>query len=143
MPLNIVVDASVVIKAYIPEILSDRAAALLKRLERRELFFVVSDLIFEEIGNILWKKHRLKELSVSEVEEISKEILSLPLKVIPAKSILLLAIDVGIAYEITVYDALYISVATIHETKLVAADRRLVDKFIKTPLKQHIEWLGK
>jgi predicted nucleic acid-binding protein len=77
-----------------------------------------------------------------ELKEISGEILNLPLNIIPSKSILQLAIDIGIKYGITVYDAVYVSVAKIYETKLVTADERLVDKLSKTPLGKNIEWLG-
>lgn len=38
-----------------------------------------------------------------------------------------LAVDMGLAYGITVYDAIYISLAKIHETILVTADRKLVE----------------
>jgi predicted nucleic acid-binding protein len=142
MPLNIVVDANVVIKAYIPETLSERAESLFIKAEKTETSLSAPDLIYPEIGNILWKRQKLKELTVSEIEEISREILNLPLKIIPSKSILQLAIDIGIKYGITVYDAVYVSVAKIYETKLVTADERLVDKLSKTPLSKNIEWLG-
>lgn len=142
MPLTIVVDANVVIKAYIPEDLSDRAESLLAKTEKKEVSLAAPDLIYPETGNILWKKCRLKELTASEVEEISNEILRLPLNVVPSKSILQLAIDFAVAYNITVYDALYLSVAKIYETKLITADKRLVDKLGKTKLSENIEWLG-
>jgi len=142
MSLNLVVDTNVVIKTYIPEILSDRAASIFIAVERNEISLAVPDLMYSEIGNILWKKHRMQELTIAEIEEISREILSLPLKVIPSKSILQLAIDVGIAYNITVYDAIYVSVAKIYDTKLITADKRLVDKLSKTPVSNNVEWLG-
>ena len=142
MPLNLAVDANVIIKAYIPEVLSDRAEALFGRMANREISLIAPDLIYSEAGNILWKKYRLKELTASEVEEISSEILSLPLTVVPAKSILQLAIDFGIVYNITVYDALYVSIAKVFEAKLITADKKLVDRLNKTPLKHDIEWLG-
>lgn len=142
MPLNIAVDASVVIKAYIPEEFSDKAGALLERLERKEISLVAPDLIYSETGNILWKKSRLKELTASEIEDISNEILHLPLQVVPSKPILKLAIGFSIAYDITVYDAFYLSVAKIYETKLITADKKLKDKLIKTDFKRNIHWLG-
>lgn len=66
----------------------------------------------------------------------------MPLKVIPSKLILQLATDVAISYDITIHDALYISCAEIYETKLITADKRLVDKLSRTPLRKNIEWLG-
>jgi len=100
------------------------------------------DLIYSEVGNILWKKQRLKELTRSEVEEITDAIVSLPLKIEASKLLLPLAIDIGIAYGITVYDAIYVSMARVYEIKMITADRKLADVMAKTDLKEYVSWLG-
>ena len=79
--MNLVVDASVLIKFYVPEILSDRAERLLARVEEKEIDLLAPDLIYPEAGNILWKKQHPKELTRPEVEEIADAILFLPLKI--------------------------------------------------------------
>jgi len=140
--MNLVVDASVLIKFYVPEILSDRAERLLAKVEKQDIDLLAPDLIYLEAGNILWKKQRLKELTHSEVEEITDAVLSLPLKIEASKSLLPLAVNIAIAYGITVYDASYLSLAKIYETTLMTADRRLVDVLAKTDLKDSIIWLG-
>ena len=114
--MNLVVDASVLIKFFIPEILSEKAERLNARASQGDLMLFAPDLIFAEVGNILWKKHRLKELTRSEAEEITETIVSLPLKIEASKTLLPLAMDIGLAYGITVYDAIYVSLAKIHET---------------------------
>jgi len=140
--MNLVMDASVLIKFYVPEILSDRAERLLAKVEKQDIDLLVPDLIYLEAGNILWKKQRLKELTRSEVEEITDAVLSLPLKIETSKSLLPLAVNIAIAYGITVYDASYLSLAKVYETTLMTADRRLVDVLAKTDLKDSIIWLG-
>jgi len=140
--MNFVIDASVLIKFYVPEILSDRAERLLARVEKREIALLAPDLIYPETGNILWKKQRLKELTHSEVEEISDAILLLPLKIERSKALLTVAVDIAIAYGITVYDALYLSLAKVYETTMITADRRLVEALAKANLKDSITWLG-
>jgi predicted nucleic acid-binding protein len=40
------------------------------------------------------------------------------------------------------YDALYVSLATVLETRLITADKKLEDALRKTPLKKHVVWLG-
>jgi len=140
--LNLVIDASVLIKFYVPEILSERAERLLTDVEKGHIDLSAPDLIYPEAGNTLWKKQRLKELTRSEVGEITDAILSLPLKIEGLKSLLPLAVDTAIAYEITVYDASYLSLAKIYETTLITADRKLVDVLAKTDLKDSVIWLG-
>jgi predicted nucleic acid-binding protein len=137
-----VIDASVLIKFYVPEILSDKAEELLTRVEHGDVMLLAPDLIYPEVGNILWKKQRMKELSRSEVEEIVDAIVSLPLKIEASKPLLPLVIDIGIAYRITVYDAIYVGMARVYEIKMMTADRRLADAMAKTDLKGYVSWLG-
>jgi len=140
--LNLVIDASVLIKFYVPEILSDRAERLLAKVEREEVGLLAPDLIYPEAGNTLWKKQRLKELTRSEVEEITDAILSLPLKIEASKPLLPLAVELATAYGITVYDALYISLTKVYETTLITADRKLAEGLGKTDLRDSVTWLG-
>ena len=140
--MNLVIDASVLIKFYVPEILSYKAEELLTRVEHGDVMLLAPDLIYPEVGNILWKKQQMKELTRPEVEEITDAIVSLPLNIEASKLLLPLAIDIGIAYKITIYDALYLSMARIYETKMITADRKLADAMAKTDLKEYVSWLG-
>lgn len=140
--MNLVIDASVLIKFYVPEVLFDRAERLLAKVEKGDIELSAPDLIYPEVGNILWKKNRLKELTHSEVEEITDAILSFPLKIEASKPLLPLALDIAIACGITVYDAIYVSLAKVYETAMMTADRKLVDALVKTKLKDAMTWLG-
>ena len=140
--MNLVVDASVLIKFYVPEVLFDRAERLLAKVEKGDIELSAPDLIYPEVGNILWKKQRLKELTRPEAEEITDAILSLPLKIEASRPILPLAIDIAIACGISVYDAIYVSLAKVYETTMITADRKLADTLAKTDLKDSVTWLG-
>ena len=140
--MNFVIDASVLIKFYTLEILSEKAELLLANVEKGDIELSAPDLIYPEVGNILWKKNRLKELTRSEAEEITDAILSLPLKIEASRSLLPLTVDIAIAYGITVYDASYLSLAKVYETTMITADRKLVDVLAKTDLKDSVIWLG-
>ncbi len=140
--MNRVIDASVLVKFFIPEILSEKAEELNARSMEGDLRLLAPDLIFAEVGNILWKKHRMKELIRSEAEEIVDAIVTLPLEIEKSKALLPFAVDLGLAYGITVYDAIYVSLAKVHETILVTADKKLVEIMGKTDFKKHVAWLG-
>ena len=140
--MNRVIDASVLVKFFIPEILSEKAEELNARSMEGDLRLLAPDLIFAEVGNILWKKHRRKELSRAEAEEIVDAVVSLPMEIETSKALLPFAVDLGLAYGITVYDAIYVSLAKIHQTVLVTADKKLVEMMGKTDLKKHVAWLG-
>jgi len=140
--LNLVLDASVIVKAFVPEELSEKADSFIQKIGRERVSFIAPDLIYPETGNVLWKKKRLKELRASEVEEIANAIQTIPFIIIPSKSVIQLAINIGMAYDITVYDATYVSVAQIFEATFITADKKLVNALSKSDLKDSIEWLG-
>ncbi len=140
--MNLVIDASVLIKFYIPEILSDRAQRLLDSVGQGKVTLLAPDLVYSETGNILWKKHHLKELTRSEVEEITDAIVLLPLRVEPSKGLLPFAVEIGMVYGVTVYDALYVALSRIYETRMMTADRKLFERLATTDLKKYVAWLG-
>jgi predicted nucleic acid-binding protein len=140
--VNLIIDASVLIKFFVPEVLSAKAEQLLARVEEGSVKLFAPDLIYAEAGNTLWKKRRLKELTQSEVGKITDLIISIPLKIEASKALFPLAIDIAITYEVTVYDALYLSMAKVYETQMMTADRKLFDLTAKTNLKRSVMWLG-
>jgi predicted nucleic acid-binding protein len=140
--VNLVIDASVVIKFYVPEILSDHAEDLLSRAAAGELMLYAPDLVYPETGNILWKKQRRRELAHEEVDEIVNAIIALPMIIEPSKPIVPLAVSIAGQCGITVYDALYVAIARIYATKMITADTKLTDALAKTEFKHDVMWLG-
>jgi predicted nucleic acid-binding protein len=65
-----------------------------------------------------------------------------PIEIETSKALLPLAVDMGLVYGITVYDAIYVSLAMIRENVLVTADRKLVEMMGKTDFKKYVAWLG-
>jgi predicted nucleic acid-binding protein len=137
-----VIDASVVIKAYVPEIMSDKAEEILTRVADGELVLLAPDLLYPETGNILWKKRRLHELTLAEVDEIVDAISALPIKVEASRPVMPLAVTIAMHSGITVYDAMYVAVARIYETSMITADKKLVDALLKTEFSECVQWLA-
>ena len=131
----VVVDASIVVKWFLPEESSDAARQLLD--ESSEL--VAPDLVFAEAGNAVWRRVRMRQLEAPIARRLVADIAGIALQPIPSRFLLKDAIGVAISAGITVYDALYLVLAVRLGTQLVTADARLSAAVSGRPqLRDHI-----
>jgi predicted nucleic acid-binding protein len=140
---RVVIDASVAIKWYIPETLSDRAAGYLEALRQGQVILLSPDLIIVEMGNTLWKKLRREELAIEDVRMIASALTdAFPVELTESRELLPAALEVAAACGLTVYDSLYLALASAREATLVTADRRFTEVVKNTVLGELIELLG-
>jgi predicted nucleic acid-binding protein len=118
---RIVVDASVVVKWLLPEIHSEAA----KRLLADELQLWAPDLVWSEVGNVLWKRWRRGELPADVVQALLRDFRRFPLSVHPSDLLLQAAWEVAHALDRSFYDSLYLALAAALDCPLVTADRKL------------------
>ncbi len=124
-------------KWFVPEIHSEAAARWLD--PRFEL--LAPDLLYPEVGNILWKKARRAELSPREVHAVCRGMASVPFQVWPSKKLLDSALELALAAGRSVYDCTYLALAIGLDAPLVTADRRLVDAVSRGPVGPYVRWL--
>lgn len=132
-----VVDASVAVKWFVPEIHSAAASRLLDP----EIVICAPDLIVSEFGNTLWKKMRRREITRREAEEILAAFDALPLEVYPSRVLLQAAFELATATDRTVYDSLYVALAVAQDCAVVTADRKLWSAVEASPLADHVHWI--
>ena len=132
-----VVDASVAVKWFIPEIHTDAALRLLK--EEREL--IAPDLFLPEFANVLWKKIRRNELSEVDARDILNALSTVPIQLHSASTLVNPAFEIARALDRTVYDSLYIALAESEVCELVTADQRLFNALQQTPLQRRVVWV--
>lgn len=114
-----VVDASVAAKWLAPETESSIAAALLDD----EL--AAPDLIFAEVGNILWKKQLRGEMEAATVHLAVRWLLQVPMAVHDAAGLLPDALALALQLQHPAYDCFYLALARRIGAPLLTADRRL------------------
>ena len=114
----------------------------MSRVADGELVLLAPDLLYPETGNILWKKRRLHELTGAEVDEIVDAISALPIKIEASRPVMPLAVTIAMHSGITVYDAMYVALARIYETRMITADKKLVDALLKTEFSGYVQWLA-
>ena len=137
-----VIDASVGIKLFVEEELSDAAHALFARVaqEQRPLRLVVPDLFYIECTNILWKYHQRFGLSRADAEVAVAQLGQLLLHSTPTAALTADALSLAMAHGITAYDAAYIALAQRLAVPVITADAALLRKLAGAPYDLH--WLG-
>ena len=125
--VNIVVDSSVAIKWFVVEPYSDEARKILDEYKAGEINLLAPDLINAEVGNIVWKKHRLQALNVEEAREIIDTFGNITFTFTSCTDLLNKAYDLAIAHERTVYDMMYVALSQKENCQFVTADERMVN----------------
>jgi predicted nucleic acid-binding protein len=140
--IDVVVDAGVAIKWYVPEIHASAA----KRLLRPNLTLHVPDLFFAEFSNILWKKARLlkvPEITEEEGREILGLVLGVSLTVHPMAPLARTAYELAVRSRRTpVYDCCYLALAIAQDCRMVTADRTFYDAFKTGSYRSHLLWVA-
>lgn len=133
----VVVDSSVALKWFIPEDLSQEA----ERLLDGSFELLTPDLLFPEFGNILWKKISRGEIQPEEARDILAALKRVPLAVVSSSGLIEAALEIAIACQRTVYDAVYVALAVSRDCPLVTAADRLARALANGPLARHIRGL--
>ncbi len=125
-----VVDASVVIKWFVPEVHSDAARRLLEYRHQ----YAAPDLLFAETANAIWRKVRRGELSSEYGQRLVTDIGRVAVETIPCRALAIDAHALATGIGRTVYDAMYLALAVQLETRMITADERLARALAAIPL---------
>lgn len=130
-----VVDASVGIKLFLVEPLTDRADALFVHLtDDPPARLYVPDLFFVECANILCKYVRRFGYTAEAAVRDVRDLVSLPLQTVSMAVLAEEALAVAIEHGSTAYDSAYVVLAQRLSLPLVTADEALVRRFEGTGL---------
>jgi len=134
---RVVVDASVAIKWFVPEIHAQAA----RRLLREGVALLAPDLIWAEVANALWRKWRNKELAAEDVEGILNDFRRYPLRICSGESLYDVAWPVARGSGRTFYDSFYLALAMSNGCPLVTADLRFYNAVKDTSWGQSCLWV--
>ena len=135
----LVLDLSVVIKWFVPEVHSEAAVRLL----RESHHYLAPDLLFAELGNVVWKKVRREELSSADAQRLIHDLCNIAVEPVPSRTLLADALRLAVLTGRTVYDALYLALAVRLETCVITADARFHNAVAANrSLAQHVQLLA-
>ncbi len=138
----VVVDASVAAKWFLPaagETLSNEALELLRRYTDGRVRFIVPDLFWAELANILWKAVRQGRGTKAFADAAIAEMKGRNFPTVPSLTLLDEAFLIATTFDRTVYDCLYVALAMTAQAQFVTADEKLA-----RALAAHlpVKWLG-
>ena len=138
----LVLDASVAVKWAIPsaqETLTTESVQLLKRYQNGEINFIVPDVFWAEVGNVLWKGASRRRWPRAVAERAVSEMRGRNFLTVSSLELLPEAIKIAFAHDCPVYDCLYVALAIQFKTEMITADERLANALAaRLPVK----WLG-
>ena len=137
----LVIDASVAVKLFIPEEYSDSAIQIFKLLEAPDpagLF--VPDLFYIECANVFRTRVKFGGMSGDEARKAHDILLGFPLERVPTTGLSASALALSLQYDLSVYDACYLALASLIGSPLVTADRKFARKMSGSDLP--VIWIG-
>ncbi len=136
---DLVVDASIGVKWFVEESHSAEASMLMVPDVRLH----VPTLFFTEVAQTLWKKvHQRHEISIADGREIFERLLRLPLIRHPADLLFESSFEIALQTGRTVYDSVYLALASMNGWRFVTADERLFNALHGGPFERFLLRVG-
>ena len=121
-----IVDASVAVKWFVPEVGHERAAGLLNGVREGNLELSAPDLMVLEFGSAMASKVGAGLLSVNEATERLFGLTVMPVTLSSAVPLAPMALEIAAQSGITFYDSVYVAAARRTRASLITADMELV-----------------
>jgi predicted nucleic acid-binding protein len=138
----LVLDASVAVKWVLPsakETLTTESLQLLKLYIDGDVNFIVPDIFWAEVGNVLWKGVRQRRWPQALAERAVRDVRDRGFFTVSSLGLLPEAIKIAFAHDRSVYDCLYVALAIQYKIEMITADERLANALAaRLPVK----WLG-
>jgi predicted nucleic acid-binding protein len=130
---HLVVDASVAAKWVLHEADSDAARSIVEHAQ-----LMAPDLLWAELGSLLWRRQRKGELTAAQAREMLLTLRAFPIRTHRMFPLLPLALEIAMTIGHSVYDCVYLALADEENCRVVTADRRLQNAVAAGPLSQSV-----
>ncbi|WP_017715706.1 type II toxin-antitoxin system VapC family toxin [Kamptonema formosum] len=120
------VDTSVVCQYFLAQTHTPETRVLVARMYEGDQLYI-PEFCLLECANVLWKEVRFRGMPETNAEPIIRELLALPFQIVPVSALLPSALQIGLSYQLPVYDSLYIALALDRGFSLITVDRRQAD----------------
>lgn len=123
---NFIVDASVVLKWYLPDELGvNQALSLIAEFVEGGLSLHAPDLIDYEFVNAMWVAGKMGRISAEDRDAAVKNFLNIEITKTNIKELFERLLAIATEYNRSCYDAAYLALAEVIDAPLVTGDKRL------------------
>ncbi len=123
----LVIDASVAAKWVLPEPGRAAATRLMERYAAGEITLLAPDLLMAECASLLAKRNRRKQLSVEQARDAFRLLRKFAPRLVEMRLRLSQALELSLRDRLSLWDCVYLAVATEYRCPFVTADRRLFE----------------
>jgi len=121
-----VIDTSAIIRLFIPDgPIPDGFEKFLRGVERGNNIAIAPELLMVESANVLDRKRKMDEISGTESAQLLIDVLSIPIRYFSHGPLISVAFDLAIEHGLTVYDAVYLALASEQGAILFSADKNM------------------
>jgi predicted nucleic acid-binding protein len=137
----LVIDSSVAIKWFVFEQYSLEADRILQEYRVGSWLFHAPDLIYGEVGNVMWKKQAFQGFDPADAERIISDFRTkIRISVSASADLLESGFRLAVAHRRAVYDSLYLALSLQLGCPFVTADEKLVNAI--GPVYPNVIWLA-
>ncbi len=129
-----VIDASVGIKLFIADPLTNKTKQLFAHLVSPQTEFFIPDLFYIECANTLWKYVRAGLYTAVDIKADLATLKAFPLRVISTAVLMEEAVTLGLTYGLTAYDGCYLALSQQVNAPLLTLDRKLIKAVVSAPI---------
>ena len=137
-----VLDVSVAAKWVLSESgenLTTEALQVLREFGSGHVRFLVPDLFWLELGNVLWKAVRVGRCAEADAQINLTQMRERAFETLSSTALLEQALSLAITFDRTMYDCVYLALAVQARCELLTADERLANA---VGAKLPVRWLG-
>mgnify|MGYP001558480899 CR=1 FL=1 len=119
-----ILDASIIVKWFSEEKDSEKAVILRDKHAQKEINIAISQITTLEVLNAL----RYKKKNEEELKKANEDIENMQLLILPTDPVILnKSIELSLKHNLTLYDALYLSLAEFYNLSLITEDSAFIN----------------
>ncbi len=134
-----VIDASILVKLFFEESHSDASFRHVRRADE----LLAPELLWVEVANVVWKRHRRGEIGAADAAGVLEEMLRVPVVTHAHAGLVASALALASETGRTVYDCLFLALAISQDIPMLTGDKKLADGFAGGPYVKCVRFVGK